>query len=122
MVGYVAAGIRADHESTEIDEALQKASLGMMVQVRQGSSEHNLETFLPLLVEDRLGDWSLATDDILPTDIIEHGHINALLKRTVEAGVPPARASAPATARQPHSPEPTKSARSKSPKATAPAR
>ncbi|MCU0980561.1 MAG: adenine deaminase, partial [Pirellulaceae bacterium] len=97
LVAYAAAGIRADHESTEIDEALQKAALGMMVQVRQGSSEHNLETFLPLLVEDRLGDWSLATDDILPTDILEHGHINALLKRTVEAGVPPARAVRHAT-------------------------
>ena len=94
---YVAAGIRADHESTEIDEALQKAALGMMVQVRQGSSEHNLETFLPLLVEDRLGDWSLATDDILPTDIVERGHINALLRRTVAAGVPPARAVRHAT-------------------------
>jgi adenine deaminase len=92
LVSYIAAGIRADHESTEIDEALQKAALGMMVQVRQGSSEHNLETLLPLLVEDRLGDWSLATDDILPTDLAEHGHINALLRRAVRAGVPPARA------------------------------
>jgi adenine deaminase len=97
LVAYAAAGIRADHESTEIDEALQKAALGMMVQVRQGSSEHNLETFLPLLVEDRLGDWSLATDDILPTDILERGHINALLRRAVEAGVPPARAVRHAT-------------------------
>lgn len=97
LVGYVAAGIRADHESTAVDEALEKAALGMMVQVRQGSSEHNLETFLPLLVADRLGDWSLATDDILPTDILEHGHINALLRRVVEAGVPPCRAVRHAT-------------------------
>lgn len=97
LVAYVAAGIRADHESTEIDEALQKAALGMMVQARQGSSEHNLETLLPLLVEDRLGDWSLATDDILPTDIVERGHINALLRQTVAAGVPPARAIRHAT-------------------------
>jgi len=97
LVAYVAAGIRADHESTECDEALQKASLGMMVQVRQGSSEHNLETLLPLLVDDRLGDWSLATDDILPTDILAQGHINALLRRTVAAGVPPARAVRHAT-------------------------
>lgn len=97
LVSYVTAGIRADHESTEVDEALQKAALGMMVQVRQGSSEHNLETFLPLLVADQLGDWSLATDDILPTDILERGHINALLRRAVEAGVPPCRAVRHAT-------------------------
>ncbi len=92
LVAYLAAGVRADHESTEIDEALNKAALGMMVQVRQGSSEHNMETLLPLLVENRLGDWSLATDDILPTDLAERGHINALVRLAVGAGVPPARA------------------------------
>jgi adenine deaminase len=97
LVAYVAAGIRADHESTEVDEALQKAALGMMIQARQGSSERNLETFLPLIVDDRLGDWSLATDDILPTDIAERGHIDALLRRVVQAGVPAARAVRHAT-------------------------
>jgi adenine deaminase len=97
LVAYLAAGVRADHESTEIDEALNKAALGMMVQVRQGSSEHNMETLLPLLVEDRLGDWALATDDILPTDLAERGHINALVRLAVHAGVPPARAVRHAT-------------------------
>jgi adenine deaminase len=80
-----------------MSEALNKAALGMMVQVRQGSSERNLETLMPLLIEDRLGDWSFATDDILPTDIAEAGHINGLLRSAVKAGVPPARAIRHAT-------------------------
>ena len=97
LVTYAAAGIRSDHESTTAEEASQKAALGMMVQVREGSSERNLDTLLPLIVEDKLGDWSLASDDLLPGDLAERGHINGLLRRVVAAGVPPARAVRHAT-------------------------
>jgi adenine deaminase len=96
LVAYAAAGIRADHESTSADEAAAKASLGMMVQVREGSSAKNLEALLPLIVEDRLGDWCLATDDIHP-DELRHGHIDRLLARVVSAGVPAPRAVRHAT-------------------------
>ncbi|MFB3137782.1 MAG: adenine deaminase [Phycisphaerales bacterium] len=92
IVAYAAAGIRSDHESTEVQEALAKASLGMLVQVREGSIARNLDTFLPLLVEDRLGEWCLCTDDIHPDDLIDHGHLDGLLRRVVAAGMDPPRA------------------------------
>jgi adenine deaminase len=60
--------------------------------VREGSAEHNLEELLPALVADELGDWCLCTDDLLPTDLRAQGHIDALLRRVIAAGVPPARA------------------------------
>jgi adenine deaminase len=89
---YAAAGIRSDHECTTIEEALEKAALGMLVQVREGSSARNLETFLPLMVENRLGDWCLATDDIHVDDLMDRGHLDDLLRRVVRAGIPAARA------------------------------
>jgi adenine deaminase len=92
LVAYAAAGIRSDHESGTVEEALQKAALGMLVQVREGSSARNLDTLLPLLVEDRLGDWCLCSDDIHPDDLVAHGHLDGLLRRVVAAGVPAARA------------------------------
>jgi adenine deaminase len=97
LVAYAAAGIRSDHESTTREEALQKAALGMLVQVREGSSARNLDTLLPLLVEDRLGDWCLCTDDIHPDDLREHGHLDSRLRRVVAGGVPAARAVRHAT-------------------------
>jgi adenine deaminase len=97
LVAYVAAGMRSDHESTEVDEAQQKATLGMMVQVREGSSEKNLDALLPLLVADQLGDWCLATDDVAPHDLVAEGHLDARLRRVVQAGVPAARAVRHAT-------------------------
>jgi adenine deaminase len=88
LVAYVAAGIRADHESTGAEEAAAKAALGMMVQVREGSIARNLDTMLPLMADGRLGDWCLCTDDIHPDELMRAGHIDGLLKRVVAGGVP----------------------------------
>jgi adenine deaminase len=90
LVAYAAAGMRSDHESTTIEEARAKAALGFMVQVREGSAEHNLDTLLPLLANGELGDWCLCTDDLLPDDLVARGHIDGLLKRVVAGGVAPA--------------------------------
>jgi adenine deaminase len=97
LVAYAAAGIRSDHECTSVEEAVQRAALGMLVQVREGSMARNLDTLLPPLVEGRLGRWCLCTDDVHPEDLVEFGHINHLLRRVVEAGVPLAEAVRHAT-------------------------
>ncbi len=93
LVAYAAAGIRSDHECFGVEEAIAKADLGMLVQVREGSSARNLDTFLPLLAENRLGEWCLATDDIHVDDLMDHGHLDVLLRRVVAGGVPAARAA-----------------------------
>jgi adenine deaminase len=98
LMAYIAAGIRSDHESATVEEARAKAAWGMLVQVREGSIAHNLDTLLPLAVAGDLGDhWALVTDDVLPTDLRGHGHLDYLLRRVVAAGVPPARAVRHAT-------------------------
>src|SRR5262245_66916 len=97
LVAYASAGIRSDHESSTLEEALQKAALGMLVQVREGSSARNLDALLPGIVEGRLGEWCLCSDDVHPDDLMARGHINGLLRRVVAAGVPAARAVRHAT-------------------------
>jgi adenine deaminase len=89
LVAYAAAGIRSDHETTTAAEARAKATLGMLVQVREGSSAQNLDAILPLLADGELGDsWCLVTDDIFPDDLRRLGHIDGLLRRLVAGGVP----------------------------------
>lgn len=92
LVAYAAAGIRSDHECTDADEAAARGALGMLVQVREGSIARNLDTMLPRIVADTLGDWCLCTDDVDADELLEHGHINGLLRRAVAAGVEPVRA------------------------------
>jgi len=91
LMAYISTGIRSDHESGAVEEARAKAEWGMLVQVREGSIARNLDALMPLLVARELGDdWTLVTDDILPVDLRERGHLDALLRRVVAAGVPPA--------------------------------
>src|SRR6185295_3704145 len=46
---YALAGVRSDHESTEVEEAREKLRLGMHILLREGSTERNLAHLLPLL-------------------------------------------------------------------------
>jgi adenine deaminase len=93
LQAYAATGICSDHESATVEEAQQKAALGMLVQVREGSSVFNLDTLLPLLAAGELGEcWCLVTDDIFPNDLQARGHIDGLLRRVVAAGVDAATA------------------------------
>src|SRR5207253_5899353 len=98
LQAYLATGIRSDHESATVEEARAKAALGMLIQVREGSSARNLDALLPLLAAGELGDfWCLVTDDIFPDDLRERGHLDGLLRRVVAGGVPPASAVRHAT-------------------------
>jgi adenine deaminase len=98
LQAYVAAGIHSDHESATAAEARAKAGLGMLVQVREGSSARNLDALLPLLAADELGDsWCLVTDDIFPDDLRRDGHLDGLLRRVVAGGVTAASAVRHAT-------------------------
>jgi adenine deaminase len=91
LIAYAAAGIRSDHESTTVEEARARAALGMLVQVREGSSAQNLDTILPLLASGELDEsWCLVTDDVFPSDLRRQGHLDGLLRRLVAGGVPPA--------------------------------
>jgi adenine deaminase len=91
LIAYVSAGMRSDHESTTVEEARARAALGMLVQVREGSSAQNLDTILPLLASGELDEnWCLVTDDVFPSDLRRHGHLDGLLRRLVAGGVLPA--------------------------------
>jgi adenine deaminase len=97
LVAYAAAGIQSDHECTTAEEARQRAALGMLVQVREGSMARNLDEMLPLIAAGELDRWCLCTDDVLAEDLLADGHIDALLKRVVAAGIPAAHAIRHAT-------------------------
>lgn len=98
LFGYLAAGMSSDHESSTAEEARQKAAAGVLVQLREGSIAKNLDALLPSAVAGDLGDrWTLVTDDVLPDDLRQQGHIDGLLRRVVAAGVPPVQAVRQAT-------------------------
>lgn len=80
---YVSSGISTDHECANLQEALEKLALGMKIQIREGSAARNFEALHSLYTNygDQL---MLCTDDSHPDEILNHGHIDRLLRRGVK--------------------------------------
>ncbi len=93
LAAYVAAGIRSDHECTTKQEALERLRLGMYVMIREGSSSRNMDDLLPIVNGATSSRCILVTDDKTPSDLLEEGHMDHLIRRAVCAGVPLARAA-----------------------------
>jgi adenine deaminase len=87
--GYLAAGIRTDHEATGVAEALEKLSKGMAVLVREGSVSKDLHALVPLITERHSPFLALCTDDRNPLDIAEQGHLDHLIRTAIALGAEP---------------------------------
>ncbi|MGC9975406.1 MAG: amidohydrolase family protein, partial [Syntrophales bacterium] len=75
---YLAAGLRSDHECTELSEAREKIRLGMHIMIREGTLAKNLRALLPIVSTATVGRCSFVTDDLHPHDLRDKGHLNHL--------------------------------------------
>jgi adenine deaminase len=87
--GYIAAGIRTEHEATTAAEALEKLRKGMRVLIREGSVSKDLHALLPVLTERHAPYLCFCTDDRNPLDIAEHGHLDYMIRTAIAEGAPP---------------------------------
>jgi adenine deaminase len=95
--GYLAAGVRTDHETTNMPEALEKLSKGMFILVREGSVSKDLHALAPLITERHSPYIAFCTDDRNPLDIAEEGHLDFLIRTAISLGAPPLAAYRAAT-------------------------
>ncbi|CAK8720226.1 Adenine deaminase [Candidatus Electrothrix laxa] len=86
LQAYIAAGISSDHECTTLAEAWEKLRAGMAIFIREGSTARNLETLLPLFHTSATHRCLLVTDDRHADDLVQHGHMDFLLRRAVALG------------------------------------
>jgi adenine deaminase len=89
LTAYVLAGVRSDHESTELAEAQEKLRLGLHLLLREGSTERNLATLVPLINSHNAMNCSFATDDKLAGDLVSEGHIDHCVRKAIQSGMPP---------------------------------
>ncbi len=87
--GYLAAGIRTDHETTTAAEALEKLSKGMQILVREGSVSKDLHALAPIITERNAPFLGFCTDDRNPLDIAEEGHLDYVIRTAIALGAPP---------------------------------
>ncbi|MGB1003465.1 MAG: adenine deaminase [Salibacteraceae bacterium] len=81
---YIDAGISTDHECFTQEEAIDKLSYGMKVQIRQGSAARNFDALYPL-INEHFENMMFCSDDKHPDDL-ERAHINELVKNAVAKG------------------------------------
>ncbi|MGB9747157.1 MAG: adenine deaminase [Bacteroidales bacterium] len=83
---YFKAGITTDHECESIDEALEKIKYGCHILIREGSAAKNLIHLISLL-NDFPDRTMFCTDDFHADELLE-GHINLMVKKAIECGIP----------------------------------
>ncbi len=86
---YISAGIYSDHECTTKEEAMEKLRKGMYIMIREGTVAKNLKDLISIVNEKTGRRCLFATDDRHPDDLLKEGHINYLIKKSVEYGIDP---------------------------------
>ncbi len=89
---YIAAGIDNDHESRLGEEVLEKLRLGLLPLIKLGSPGNHLPSLMPKLLEATHVDVALCTDDVEPSDLLENGHMDRVVRGVMGYGVPVERA------------------------------
>ena len=92
LQAYLSAGIGSDHESMKPAEALEKMESGMMVMIREGTSAKNLKDLLPLVNEKNQSRFCFVSDDLHVEDILCRGHLDFVLRESVQLGLDPVTA------------------------------
>jgi len=92
LYAYVSAGIRSDHECTDVSEAREKLRAGMYIMIREGTAAKNLKALLPLINSENSRKCMFVTDDRHLEDILTQGHMDHLVRSAIRLGVDPIRA------------------------------
>lgn len=86
---YIAAGVYSDHECHDVNDALAKLRRGQFIMIRDGTAARNLEALMPLLCEKYYDRCMFCTDDKHPSDLLEKGHMDYIVRRSVQLGCDP---------------------------------
>lgn len=86
---YIASGVRCCHESTRAEDALAKIRLGQYAQLRYGSAWHDLPVLAKAITERKVDTRfvNLISDDTHPHTLVRDGHLDHVLRATVECGI-----------------------------------
>ncbi len=86
---YIAAGVYSDHECHDLQDALAKLERGQFIMIREGTAARNLDALVPLLCDKYADRCMFCTDDKHPSDLLEKGHIDYIVKRAIALGADP---------------------------------
>ena len=86
---YIAAGVYSDHECHDLNDAIAKLERGQFIMIREGTAAQNLEALMPLLCDKYSERCMFCSDDKHPSDLLEKGHIDYMVKKAIALGADP---------------------------------
>ena len=86
---YISAGVYSDHECSDFEDALAKLERGQFIMIREGTAARNLDALLPLLTPQYADRCMFCCDDKHPSDLLELGHIDYIVRKAIAKGVDP---------------------------------
>jgi len=92
LCAYISAGIQSDHECATAKEAIEKMRRGQWIMIREGTAAKNVEALMPLFEKPYCERAMLVTDDRHPSDLLEEGHIDAIIRKAIRLGANPCAA------------------------------
>ncbi len=91
LQAYLAAGVDSDHESTLVEEMVEKLRAGMVVEGRESSFIRNMAALAAAIRQvPAASNVVLCTDDIDALDIQRVGHMDNVVRAGIAAGLDPA--------------------------------
>lgn len=97
---FLMSGVTIDHESYSHAEFLEKARKGVHVVIRESSVTKFLAENIRAITEGAAGvarHTSFCTDDVNASDILNHGHLDHMIRLAIKAGLSPMTAIQMAT-------------------------
>jgi len=97
--GYVVGGAEDDHEGTRVEDAIARARQGMKVMMRYGSAWHDVVSQVKAVTESGLDsrNFILCTDDSHSHTLFNEGHMDRVIRHTIDQGLDPVKAIQMAT-------------------------
>jgi adenine deaminase len=89
--GYVAGGAEDDHEGTRLEDAVKRVRQGMKAMLRYGSAWFDVASQIGAITQHGLDSrhFILVTDDSHAQTLAHDGHMDRVLRHTIELGVNP---------------------------------
>jgi len=90
LSAYLCSGVSSCHESTTLEEALERLRQGICVMIREGSIRRELEAISRIKdLKIDLRRIVLVTDSISPQELQEKGYMEYVVQKAIDLGIDP---------------------------------
>ncbi len=85
LAAFIRAGVDSDHTQQTPESIREKSDAGMFLELQRKSL--NNETIKTVVANELYENVALVTDDVMPDELL-HGHLNILVQKAIDFGLP----------------------------------